>query len=163
MIVSMIVAMDEDRVIGKDNKMPWRIPRELQYVKKVTMGHPIVMGRKNYESIGRPLPGRRNLILTRDPDFKADGCEVLHSKDDVYKACQGEDEVFIFGGEQIYKLFLNDCERLYITRIHHSFGGDTFFPEVDLEDWEETYREKGIRDEKNDYDYVYHVYEKKEA
>ncbi|MFS0781514.1 dihydrofolate reductase [Bacillus sp. 1P06AnD] len=161
MIVSMIVAMDSDRVIGKNNQMPWRIPRELQYVKSVTMGHPIIMGRKNYESIGRPLPGRKNIIMTRDKNYEAAGCEIVHSKDAVFDLCEGEEEIFIFGGEQIYKLFLKDADRLYITRINHSFGGDTFFPEIKESDWQETSCEKGIRDENNDYDYYYHIYEKK--
>lgn len=161
MIVSIIVAMDVNRVIGKDNTLPWRLPAELQYVKRTTMGHPIILGRKNYESIGRPLPGRRNIILTRDPEFQAEGCEIAHSVEEVYELCKGEEEIFIFGGEQIYKLFLQDVDKLYMTVIHHEFEGDTFFPEIDFSEWNEISKEQGITDEKNPYTYYYHVYERK--
>ncbi|MDZ5473136.1 dihydrofolate reductase [Bacillus sp. 31A1R] len=160
MIVSIIVAMDVNRVIGKDNNLPWRLPSELQYVKKTTMGHSIIMGRKNYESIGRPLPGRRNIVLTRERAFQAEGCEIAHSKEEVFKLCEGEEEIFIFGGEQIYKLFLPQTEKLYITKIHHEFEGDTFFPEIDYNEWKEVFVEKGITDEKNPYTYYYHIYER---
>ena len=160
MIVSIIVAMDINRVIGKDNQLPWRLPRELQYVKKTTMGHPIILGRKNYESIGRPLPGRRNIILTRDENFSAEGCEIAHSVEEVYKLCENEEEIFIFGGEQIYKLFLEDTDKLYVTVIHHEFEGDTFFPEIDWTKWKEIFVEQGITDEKNPYEYYYHVYDR---
>lgn len=162
MIVSIIVAMDLNRVIGKDNKLPWRLPAELQYVKKTTMGHPIIMGRKNYESIGRPLPGRRNIIVTRDSSYSVEGCEIAHSVEEVFKLCEGEEEIFIFGGEQIYKLFMPYTEKLYITKIHHEFEGDTFFPEIDYSLWNEVSVEKGIRNEKNPYEYEYYVYEKKD-
>ena len=160
MIVSIIVAMDVNRVIGKDNTLPWRLPAELQYVKRTTIGHPIILGRKNYESIGRPLPGRRNIILTRDLAFQAEGCEIAHSVEEVYKLCEKEEEIFIFGGEQIYKLFLDDVEKLYVTVIHHEFEGDTFFPEIDWSKWKEIFVEQGITDEKNPYEYYYHVYER---
>ncbi|MGM9925125.1 MAG: dihydrofolate reductase [Bacillus sp. (in: firmicutes)] len=160
MIVSIIVAMDENRVIGKDNSMPWRLPRELQYVKKTTMGHPLIMGRKNYESIGRPLPGRRNIILTRDTEFEAQGCEIVHSPEEALRICAGEEEIFIFGGEQIYKIFLERTDKLYITKIHHAFEGDTFFPEINESEWKEVSVEQGITDEKNPYIYYFHVYER---
>ncbi|MEH6942622.1 dihydrofolate reductase [Bacillus sp. JJ722] len=161
MIVSIIVAMDEKRVIGMNNQLPWRLPRELQYVKKTTMGHPIIIGRKNYESIGRPLPGRRNIVLTRDVHFQAEGCEIAHSPEEVLKLCANEEEIFIFGGEQIYKLFLSQTDKLYITKIHHAFEGDTFFPEIDYSEWNEVFVEQGITDEKNPYTYYFHVYERK--
>ncbi len=161
MITSIIVAMDSNRVIGKDNQLPWRLPRELQYVKKTTMGHPIILGRKNYEAIGRPLPGRRNIVMTRDVDYQAEGCEIAHSVEEVYQLCEGEEEIFIFGGEEIYKLFLDRTDKLYMTVIHHSFDGDTFFPEIDFNEWEEISVEQGITDEKNPYTYFYHVYDRK--
>ncbi len=161
MIVSLIVAMDQNRVIGYNNRLPWHLPRELQYVKKTTMGHPIVMGRKNYESIGRPLPGRRNIVLTRNRTFTAPGCEIAYTVDDVYRMCKGEAEIFIFGGEQIYKLFLPVANKLYLTKIHHSFPGDTFFPEIDTDEWKEVSATQGITDEKNPYTYYFHIYERK--
>lgn len=160
MIVSIIVAMDESRVIGKDNKLPWHLPRELQYVKRTTMGHPIILGRKNYESIGRPLPGRRNIIVTRNEHFQAEGCEIAHNIDEVFQMCKSEEEIFIFGGEEIYKLFLPYTNKLYITKIHHTFEGDTFFPEINEHEWIEQFAEEGITDDKNPYRYSYHIFEK---
>lgn len=148
MIVSFMVAMDENRVIGKDNNLPWRLPSELQYVKKTTMGHPLIMGRKNYEAIGRPLPGRRNIIVTRNEGYHVEGCEVAHSVEEVFELCKNEEEIFIFGGAQIYDLFLPYVDKLYITKIHHAFEGDTFFPEMDMTNWKEVFVEKGLTDEK---------------
>ncbi|MBK5460147.1 MULTISPECIES: DfrD/DfrG/DfrK family trimethoprim-resistant dihydrofolate reductase [unclassified Peribacillus] len=157
----LIVAMDKNRVIGKENDIPWRIPKDWQYVKKTTKGHPIILGRKNFESIGSVLPDRRNIILTRDKAFNFDGCEIAHSIKNVFKLCENEEEIFIFGGEQIYKMFLPYVERLYITKIHHEFEGDTFFPEINFNEWEEVSVEKGITDDENPYIYYFHVYERK--
>nr|AIA18896.1 Dihydrofolate reductase [uncultured bacterium] len=127
MLISIIAAMDNNRVIGKNNDLPWRLPKEWQYVKKTTMGHPIVLGRKNFESIGKALPGRRNIIVSRDYDYTAVGCEIVHTVEDVFRLCEGEEEIFIFGGEQIYTLFLPYVDKMYLTKIHHDFEGDTFF------------------------------------
>jgi dihydrofolate reductase (trimethoprim resistance protein) len=161
MNISFIVAMDKNRVIDKDNDIPWRLPKDWQYVKKTTMGHPIILGRKNFESIGRVLPGRRNIVLTRDTGFTFEGCEIAHSIEDVFELCKNEEEIFIFGGEQIYKLFLPYVNKMYITRIHHEFEGDTFFLEVHFDEWKEGSVEKGITDDKNPYVYYFHVYERK--
>lgn len=161
MRISLIVAFDKNRVIGKDNDIPWRIPNDWEYVKKTTKGHPIVLGRKNLESIGRALPERRNIILTRDKEFSFKGCEIAHSFDDVLKLCENEDEIFIFGGEQIYDMFLPFVEKMYITKIHHEFEGDTFFPVVNFDEWKEVYVERGRKDKKNPYNYFFHVYERK--
>lgn len=158
MIISIITAMDKNRVIGKDNALPWKLPSELQYVKAVTMGAPIVMGRKNYESIGRPLPGRRNIILTRDKNYKVDGCEIAHSKAQVLKMCAEEVEVFIFGGQEIYQLFLPIVDKLYITKINHEFEGDTFFPEVNMGEYIEISKKDGVTDERNPYEHCFYVY-----
>ncbi|QPA31467.1 DfrD/DfrG/DfrK family trimethoprim-resistant dihydrofolate reductase [Thermaerobacillus caldiproteolyticus] len=161
MNISLIVAMDKNRVIGKDNDIPWRLPKDWQYVKKTTMGHPIIVGRKNFESIGRVLPGRKNIVLTRDTDFTFEGCEIAHSIEDVFELCKNEKEIFIFGGEQIYKLFLPYVNKMYITRIHHEFEGDAFFPEANFDEWKEVSVEKGITNDKNPYIYYFHVYERK--
>ena len=161
MKVSLIVAMDKNRVIGRNNDIPWRIPNDWQYVKKMTTGHSIILGRKNFESIGRALPNRRNIVLTRDRSFSFPGCEIAHSKEEALALCNDEAEVFIFGGEEIYNMFLSDVEKMYITKIEHVFEGDTFFPEVDFTEWEECSREKGIKDEANPYDYYFHVYERR--
>ncbi|MCU6792596.1 DfrD/DfrG/DfrK family trimethoprim-resistant dihydrofolate reductase [Paenibacillus sp. WQ 127069] len=161
MIISLIVAMDKNRVIGKGNDIPWRIPSDWEHVKNTTKGHPIILGRKNLQSIGRALPNRRNIILTRDKDFSFEGCEITHSIEDVFKLCENEVEIFIFGGEQIYDMFLPYVEKMYVTEIHHEFEGDTFFPIVDFDEWKEVSVEKGIKDEKNPYNYFFHVYERK--
>ncbi|MGI2328484.1 dihydrofolate reductase [Planococcus sp. YIM B11945] len=160
MNVSLIVAMDRNRVIGKDNDIPWRLPRDWDYVKKTTQGCPIILGRKNFESIGRALTGRRNIILTRShADFP--GCETAHSVEDVFNLCQGEDEIFIFGGQQIYEAFMPYVEKMHITKIDHEFEGDTYFPEVDWAEWQEVSVEKGITNKENLYAYAFHVYERK--
>ncbi|MFF2531413.1 dihydrofolate reductase [Brevibacillus sp. NPDC058079] len=160
MKLSIIAAVDENGVIGKNNGLPWKLPRELKYVKEKTMGSSIVLGRKNYESIGMPLPGRRNIVLTRDPSYKAEGCEVIHAMEDLFFLTSGEEEVFIFGGAEIYKIYLPYVDKIYLTRIHHSFKGDTFFPNLDLSMWKEHPPIQGITDEYNPYTYFYHVYER---
>lgn len=161
MKISIITAMDTNRVIGNKNALPWHLPRELQYVKEVTMGHAIIMGRKNYESIGKALPGRRNIIVTRNTAYQAENCEVYHSVEEVLETCKQEEEIFIFGGEEIYKLFLPYVEKMYITKINHAFEGDTFFPLIEEEEWEEKSKEDGITDEKNPYEYAFYTYERK--
>jgi dihydrofolate reductase (trimethoprim resistance protein) len=161
LLISIIAAMDNNRVIGKNNDIPWRLPKEWQYVRKTTMGHPIIMGRKNYESIGRVLPGRRNIILTRDQAYSAEGCEIVHSAEDAIKVCQNEDEIFVFGGEQVYNLFLPYVGKMYITIIDYEFDGDTYFPKVNFEEWNEVFVQKGITDKENPYSYYYYVYEKR--
>ena len=161
MNISLIVAMDKGGAIGKDNKLPWHLPNELAYVKKMTMGCPIILGRKNYESIGRALPGRRNIILTRDKYFSANGCEIAHSVEEVLEICKNEEEIFIFGGEQIYKLFMPYVDTMYVTRIDYVCHGDTFFPVTDFIDWDEMSVSPGLTDEKNPYIYNYYVYKRK--
>ncbi|MFA1820172.1 DfrD/DfrG/DfrK family trimethoprim-resistant dihydrofolate reductase [Virgibacillus oceani] len=161
MKVSLIVAKDENSVIGKNNDIPWRIPNDWDYVKNTTKGHPIILGRKNLESIGRALPHRRNIVLTRDRSFSFKDCEIANSIEEVFKLCKNEEEIFIFGGEQVYKLFMPYVEKMHITKIHHEFEGDTYFPEVNDDDWKEVSVEKGMKNEENPYDYYFHVYERK--
>ncbi|MBP1916098.1 dihydrofolate reductase [Lederbergia galactosidilytica] len=159
-MLSLIVAMDKNRVIGRHNDIPWRIPNDWEYVKNTTHGHPIILGRKNFESIGRALPDRRNIILTRNKEFYKAGCEIANSVKDVFRLCENEGEIFIFGGEEIYKLFLPFVQKMYITFIHHEFEGDTFFPEIDFEAWKEISVKKGIMNDKNPYHYYFQVYER---
>jgi len=161
MSISFIVAMDQNRVIGRNNRLPWHLPADLAFVKKTTWGHPVLMGRKTYESIGRPLPGRTNVIFTRNRDYRAEGCEIVHTVEEAIAKFDGEGkELFILGGAEIYRLFLPIADRIYATEIAHEFEGDTFFPEIDPEIWREVSRQKGIRDEKNPYDYDFVVYER---
>ncbi len=168
MKISLIVAISNNFVIGKDNDLPWHLPADLQYFKKITMGHPVIMGRKNYESIPekyRPLPGRTNIVLTKNTSLNAPGCEVAHSLPEALKYCQKHSfkEVFIIGGAQVYKqaLDLNIVERMYITKVNTSIEhGDSFFPDV-FDNFSLTSEVHVAKDEKNAYDMRFCVYDKK--
>jgi dihydrofolate reductase len=150
-MLSLIVAIAKNRVIGFENKMPWHLPAELAYFKRVTMGHPIIMGRKTFESIGRPLPGRRNIVVSRDRAYVAAGVDVVHSLEAATATCKNEN-AFIIGGATLYAEALPKVDRLYITEIDASPDGDTFFPALDGREWKETSRERRERDEKNQFD-----------
>lgn len=133
-MISLMVAHDPDYVIGKDNQLPWHIPEDLAYFKKHTIGKGMVMGRNTFESIGRPLPKRRNIVVTRNKQYKAQGVDIVHNLEDAIKLAETEhEEVMVIGGEQIFREALPIADRLYITQIHRSFPGDTFFPEYGRE------------------------------
>ena len=144
MKMSLIVAVSKNGVIGLDNKLPWHLPDDLQYFKSVTMGKPLVMGRKTYDSIGRPLPGRTNIVITRDASWCAPGVEVATSLDDALslarKACTDScvDEVMVIGGEQIYRMTIAVADRLYVTEVDTEIAGDAFFPTIDNKQWQRT-------------------------
>lgn len=138
MIRSLVVAVAENGVIGRDNRLPWRLPEDLAYFKRVTMGHPVLMGRRTYESIGRPLPGRRNLVVTNNRDFSAPGCIVVHSLEEAWKAAGDADEVSIIGGTALFQATLPVADRIHLTEVQASVEGDTFFPHFDRRDWNET-------------------------
>ena len=166
MKVSLIVAVSENGVIGKDNDLIWHLPNDMKFFKDTTMGHHVIMGRKNFESIPhkfRPLPNRTNIVITRQSDYKAEDSIVVNSVEEALKVAKSnrENEAFIIGGGQIYKLALeaNLIDRIYLTRIHHSFDGDTFFPELSS-DWEEVNREDCFKDNNHKYDYSFIVLEK---
>jgi dihydrofolate reductase len=160
-MISFLWAEDEKGIIGNNNQLPWRLPEDLKYFKRITMGHPIVMGRKTYESIGRPLPGRKNIILTRDENFDADGCLIFKTKNELLKwIIQCGDEVFITGGAEIFGLFMEDVNRLYITKIHEDFQGDTYFPIIDWTEWKLISNEKGLKNNENPYDYDFQVFKR---
>ncbi|MDX1455193.1 MAG: type 3 dihydrofolate reductase [Gammaproteobacteria bacterium] len=160
MILSMIVAMGENHAIGKDGGMPWHLPADLQYFKRVTMGKPIIMGRKTFESIGRPLPGRPNLVITRSEDFAPEGVDVHSSPEAALAAVADVDEAMIIGGGRIYAELLPQADRLYVTFIHADFEADTFFPELGNE-WQEVSREDHAADEKNPVATSYVVLERR--
>nr|AIA18208.1 Dihydrofolate reductase [uncultured bacterium] len=161
-MISFIWAMDRNRVIGKENKLPWHIPEDLKFFKSSTMGHPIAMGRKTFVSIGRPLPGRENIIITRNKEYSYDGCTVVHSIEEFVEYCrEKEEEYFVIGGAEIFKEMFPFADKLYITLIDEEFEGDTFFPEFDLGEWELHSFEKGPRNEKNPYDYEFRIYARK--
>lgn len=161
-MISLIVAMDQNRVIGKDNQLPWYLPADLQYFKKVTMGKPIIMGRKTFESIGRVLPGRENIIVTRNQSYTNSDCTILHTIDEIKQyADQSEQEVFVIGGAEIFKEILPVTDRIYITEIEASFEGDTYFPSLDENEWITSSSTPGIVDEKNVYAHRFVVLERR--
>jgi dihydrofolate reductase len=162
MALFLIVAMAKNRVIGHQNKMPWHLPAELQYFKHTTMGHPIIMGRKTFESIGKPLPGRRNIVVTRDRAFHAGGVEIAHSLAEAIQLC-GTGDAFIGGGAAFYREALPHVQRVYLTEIDAEPEGDTFFPALAQDEWREISREQRPRDEKNLFDVTFRVLERVRA
>jgi dihydrofolate reductase len=161
MTVSIIVAADENNVIGGDNQLLWRLPNDLKRFKSITTGHAVIMGRKTYDSMGRALPNRRNIVVSRDAALKIDGCETASSPDDAFRMAAGEEEVFVIGGEQIYRQAWNTADRLYLTRVHTEIEGDTFIPEIRDDQWIEESRESHPADGQHPYAYSFIVYKRK--
>lgn len=160
MLISLIVAMDKGGLIGLDNDLPWRLSADLKHFKKITMGKPIIMGRRTHESIGRPLPGRRNIVITSQSGYQAEGCDVVTSPDEALNLSAGSEEVMIMGGASLYRAFLPMAQRLYITRVEATLAGDTYFPEWLPEAWACQERETFAADDKNEYDYSFEVFER---
>lgn len=160
-MISLIFGISRNKVIGCENKLPWCIPADLAYFKKVTMGYPVIMGRKTFESIGRPLPGRKNIIITRDSSFEAPGCVICNSKEQALQ--ETGNDAFIIGGADIYRQFIDVAQKMYVTYIDEDFEGDTKLDNIDFSQWELVSFIKGTRDEKNPYDYYFKVYEKKRS
>lgn len=161
MHLSIIAAKAENGVIGKDNQLIWHLPADLKHFKELTTGGTLVMGRKTHESIGRPLPNRRNVVVTRQSGYRSPGCEVVSSVEEALRLCTPDDRVFIIGGAEIYRQTIHLAQTLYITLVHEKFGGDAVFPDIDPSVWEETSREDHAADEKNAYDYSFVVYQRK--
>ncbi len=159
-MISLIWAMDRKRLIGNRQDLPWRIPADLAYFKKVTMGKPVIMGRKTFESIGKALSGRRNILLTRNKSLNYEGVFITDTPEKAIQMIQGE-EAFVIGGAEIYRLFLPYASRLYITQIQAEFPGDVYFPDFKEDEWVMKERIPGVKDEKNPYDYEWLVYERK--
>ncbi len=163
MLISFIVAMDRNRLIGRDNALPWYLPADLAHFKSVTMGKPIVMGRKTYESIGRPLPGRQNIVISRNSQFSAPGCVVVTSIDAALAAAGNVEEVAVIGGAQLYNELLPRTQRIYLTRIDAEFSGDAWFTELDAAVWQELERSDHVPDERNAYNYSFITLERRSA
>lgn len=160
MILSAIVAVSENGVIGKENGLPWYLPAELAYFKKATMGHPIIMGRKTHESIGRALPGRLNIVITRNKSYRAaDGPVVVGSLEEAIKAAGNVEEAFVIGGASIYQQAMPRLDRLYLTRVNTEIEGDKYF-RYDPKQWKQVFSEKHKADERNQYDYEFTVLER---
>ena len=161
MIISIIVAMDKKGVIGREGDLPWHLSADLKHFKAITMSKPLIMGRKTHDSIGRPLPGRMNIVLTHAKDFDAEGCTVVHSLEEAFQSAGDVDEVMIMGGSGIYDQSLARASRLYLTEVHADVKGDVYFPEFDKGEWLELDRQDHPADEKNDFDYSFVVLERK--
>jgi dihydrofolate reductase len=162
MITSLIVAAAENDVIGRQNDLPWRLSADLQRFKKLTMGHAVVMGRKTYESIGRPLPGRRMIVVTRQVDYQADGVEIVGNMQAAvdFAAEQGETELFVIGGAEVFAHFLPRADRLYWTRVHDSVDGDVRVPAFDRGEWRLVESTRYEADAKNEHPYSFELYER---
>jgi len=149
--ISLVVAMARNRVIGRNNALPWRLSEDLKRFKATTLGKPILMGRKTFESIGRPLAGRRNIVLTRDPTWRAAGVDVVRSVEEALTLTRGSPELAVIGGAEIYRLTLPHAERIYLTRVEADVAGDTLFPELHSTQWSETEAGAHPADERNQY------------
>lgn len=166
MRIALIWAMSENRVIGRDNKLPWYLPNDLKYFKQVTSGKPVIMGRKTYDSIGRPLPNRTNIVITRDTGFSAEGCQLVHSLDEALSLAEaqlvvdGGDEAIVMGGAEIYAQALPRADRLYVTLVHADVAGDAVFPAIDFDAWQERAREDFAAQDPNPYNYSFVIYDR---
>jgi dihydrofolate reductase len=161
MIISLITAMDRNRLIGNNNQLPWHLPADFAHFKSVTMGKPVIMGRKTYESIGRPLPGRMNIVLSRDPDISFEGVACVSSFEQALVLAADAEEVMVIGGSTIYEMLLPRANRLYLTYVDAEFEGDAWFPEFDKDQWFELESVLRKADEKNLYDCRFVTLEKK--
>ena len=159
--LSIICGFDQNRLIGNNNALPWHLPADMAYFKKTTMSKPILMGRKTYESIGRPLPGRRNIIISRDESYRAEGCETAAGIQQAIDLVNEQQEVMLIGGSSLYEQTLPLAKTLYITEIHHQFSGDAWFPAINSDDWLESWREEHEADESNKYAYAFVKYIRK--
>lgn len=156
--VSLIAAMAKNRVIGVNNTLPWQLPADLKHFKALTMGHHIVMGRKTYDSIGKPLPGRTSVVVTRNRDLRIDGCTVVHTLEQAIAACTGDDEVFVVGGAELYAQALAIADKLYITEIRKDVPGDAYFPVINHAEWREISREMHSQQEPLPLEYHFTIW-----
>lgn len=164
--LALMAAKAANNIIGRDNALPWYLPNDLKYFKQVTLGKPIIMGRRTWESLQRPLPGRTNIVITRQADYRAEGAKVVGTLDEALKRAEqvalidGRDEVVVIGGAQIYQLALPRADRLYLTEVHAEVEGDTWFPEVDASQWREMGRDDFDAEGPNPYDYSFVIYDR---
>lgn len=158
--ITLIAAATENNVIGKDNKMPWHMPNDFKYFKQTTLGHSVVMGRKTFESLGKALPERRNIVLTKDQDWSAENVDVANSIDELLNYCRDEREIFIIGGAKIYEQTLPLASKVLLTRIHAHIDGDAYFPALPADEWKLVRSERHEKDDRHAYDYTFEVYER---
>jgi dihydrofolate reductase len=155
MIISSIAAIAENNAIGKNNQLLWRLPADLKHFKEITTGHTVIMGRKTFESVGKPLPNRRNIVITRSNTLNIENVEVVNSIEQAIALCNQDKEVFIVGGAEIYQAAMDITNQIYLTVVHANFEADTYFPEIDPMIWEQTAVEKHEADEKNPFAYTF--------
>lgn len=162
-MISFIFAMDRNQLIGKDNDLPWHIPNDFKFFKDMTWGKTIIMGRKTFESFGRPLPERKHIVLTSNESYDRKGCTVIHSMDEILKMEQQhpDKEWFVIGGSVLFEKMLPYADRMYLTYIDAEFEGDTYFPPFNYDQWTLSSETKGMKDEKNPYDYYFRTYDRK--
>lgn len=160
MKISVIAAMSQNRVIGRDGSLPWHLPTDLARFKSITTGHTVIMGRKTFESVGKPLPNRRTIIITRNNDYQCADVFIAHSLDEALDHAAHEDEIFILGGETVYRIALPRADRLYLTIIHATIEGDTYFPNLDFDDWKLVEDERHEIDERHAYAFSFRRYER---
>jgi dihydrofolate reductase len=160
-VISLIVAVADSGAIGRDNTLPWHLPEDLKRFKRITMGKPIVMGRKTYESIGKALPGRHNIVVTRSPDYRREGITVVHGVDTALAAAGEEPEIMVIGGAELFRLFLPLASRIHLTRVHGEIAGDIHWPALDERDWEVVERERHEADERHVYPMTFEVWAKR--
>jgi dihydrofolate reductase len=163
MIVALVVAMGRNRVIGRDNALPWHLPADLRHFRAITLGKPVVMGRKTHESIGRPLPERVNIVISRDAAYRAHGCVVLPSLEAAFEYCRDSAELMVIGGATLYRQALPRAQRIYLTEIQQNFAGDTEFPQLETAAWREVARDDRPADGKNPYPHSFIVLERTQA
>ncbi|BAX79714.1 dihydrofolate reductase [Labilibaculum antarcticum] len=161
MNVSIIVAVSRNLVIGKDNQLIWKLSADLKRFKALTTGHTVIMGRKTFDSIGKPLPNRTSIVVTRQKDYEIEGCIVVNSLEEAFEKAADQEEVFVIGGGAIYEEALAKANKVYYTKVHKNFEGDTFFPVLDLKEWESVKREDCYPDEKNEVPYSFIEYKRK--
>ena len=161
-MLSIIVAKAKNNIIGKNNELVWHLPEDLKHFKELTTGHTIIMGRKTYESLGKPLPNRKHIIFSQNPDFKVheENVQVVYSLLEIQDLIEGKEEAFVIGGAMIYNFLMPYVKKMYVTEIKQEFDGDAFFPIIDSEEWKETSRTTGIKNEENNLDYDFVTYEK---
>ncbi len=161
-MLSIVVAKAKNNIIGKNNEIVWHLPEDLKHFRELTTGHTVIMGRKTYESLGKPLPNRKHIIFSQNPDLKIneENVQVVHSLLEIQDLIEGEEEAFVIGGAMIYNFLMPYVKKMYVTEIKKDFDGDTFFPVIDNKIWKETSRITGIKNEENNFDYDFVIYEK---
>ena len=160
-MITLIAAVAQNNALGKDNQLLWHLPDDFKRFKIITSGHYIIMGRKTFESFPKPLPNRTHVIITRQKEYKPEGCIVVNSLDEAIQSCPKQEDIFIIGGGEIYKQSIVIADKIDITRVHNSFEADTFFPEIEIEKWQLIFEEFHSKDERHDFDFTFQTYVRK--